>query len=156
MLARDGDMDTLLDEFPDAIGFMGSDRFNELDEATRQRLEFCPVDETGIRFVMATTQNKAPALVSKLLCPQPVVLATSYRQQAKMAVEAMCGPAGPIVDTLYLGGSVEAAPRTIDRVDAIFDVVDTGSTIAAENLTIVADNLGVLTLGAVWRNYGSV
>ncbi|HVX56193.1 MAG TPA: hypothetical protein VHA37_00540 [Candidatus Saccharimonadales bacterium] len=147
-------MEAWLEEFPGAVGFMGSDRFEELSSESRERLEFCPVDKTDIRFALATTEAKAPVLVNKLLCPQPIVLATSYRRQAKLAVEAMCGPAGPLVDIFYLGGSVEPAPAKAPRVDAVFDVVDTGRTMATENLVIVADNLDALTLGAVWRNDG--
>lgn len=151
MLARDADMDTLLDEFPAAVGFMGSDRYSEFDRDIQQRLAFCPIAETGIRYALATTQDKEPILTNKLLCPQPLVIATSYKRAAIRAINALRGPGGPLVETVGLGGSVEAAPQMIPRVDAIFDVVDTGNTIAANDLTIVADDLGQLLLGAVWR-----
>ncbi len=145
----------LLEEQPDAIGFMGSDRYNELSDVTKSWLRFYPVATTEIRFAAATIQEKASATSSKLDRVEPLVIATTYPNQAVSAIAELWQTepeeSAALVEPVYFGGSLESKPRQIPRVDAIFDVVDTGRTMAANDLVIVADNLGSVTLGAVWR-----
>lgn len=144
-------MSTWLSASPDAVGFMGSDRYNKLPPNIKEAIGFCPLDDFGWRFALATTGNKASVLTRKLLCPQPVKIATSYPAEAAQEIEKLAGPGGPIVDVMELGGSVEAAPIVFPEVDGIFDLVDTGNTIRDNGLQIVAGNLGMIALGGVWR-----
>lgn len=146
----------LIQELPNSIGFMGSDRYEELDEATQERIRFCPVVSTAIRFAIATTTPKAETLRSKLVRIEPLVIATTYPNKAVNVVAEMWDvatqEAEEYVEPLYFGGSLESKPKQIPRVDGVFDIIDSGATVRANNLTIVADNLGSVTLGAVWRN----
>jgi ATP phosphoribosyltransferase len=154
-LDRDGDMVALLEEQPDAVGFMGSDRYNELSEDTRAWLQFYPIAETAIRFAAATIPEKVSAASAKFEKEEPLVIATTYPNQAVAAIadlwQADLEETAAMVEPVYFGGSLESKPRQIPRVDAIFDVVDTGQTMRANNLIIVADQLGTLSVGAVWR-----
>lgn len=148
-------MPTLLEECPGAVGFMGSDRYDELDEDVRRRMEFYPVAQTAIRFAMATTKSKVERLKSKLERPEPLVIATSYPRRAQAAI-AQKRPTyvsfvAPPIEAIVFGGSIESKPEQIERVDGIFDIVDTGNTIRANDLQFVADNMGKVALGAVWR-----
>ena len=154
-LDRDGDMVGLLEEQPDAIGFMGSDRYNELSGDIKTWLRFYPIADTAIRFAAATIPEKVSATSAKLEREEPLVIATTYPNQAVTAIanlwQADSEEAAALVEPVYFGGSLESKPRQISRIDAIFDVVDTGRTMQANNLTIVADDLGTLSVGAVWR-----
>lgn len=129
---------------------MGEDRYGKLPVADQSQLEFCPLSTNGLRYVLETTPQKLPVLVGKLLCPQPVLIATSYRQEAIRSINGLTGPGGPLVETLDVDGSVEAAPNVVDRVDASFDVYNSGNT-ARDNGLVVVTGLRPVLLGAVWR-----
>ena len=105
-------MAALLRELPGSVGFMGSDRYDELDDEDREAIIFEPIATPPIRYAAA------------------------------------------YVEPLYFGGSLESKPIQIPRVDGILDVVNTGASIDANRLTIVRDNLGLVSLGAVWNRYG--
>lgn len=133
----------MLKECPRAIGFMGSDRYGELDDAEQEWLRFVPLAETAIRFALATSENKVARLANKQSSGESIVVATSYPKAVDRQFGALAIP-------LVLGGSLESKPQLIGRVDAIYDVVHTGNTIRANNLKIVMDNLGSVTVGAVY------
>lgn len=146
----------LIQELPNSIGFMGSDRYEELDKATQEQIRFCPVASTAIRFAIATTAPKVESLEDKLARIEPLVIATTYPNKAVSVVaelwDVAVEEAEEYVEPLYFGGSLESKPRQIPRVDGVFDIIDSGATVRANNLTVVADNLGSVTLGAVWRS----
>lgn len=149
-------MATMIRELPKAMGFMGSDRFFELNEETRNQLNFSPVAETAIRFAMATTPSKSDGVNEKIVNTRPMVIATTYPRRTLEAISGMwetsAAEAAEYVETIYFGGSLESKPKQIERVDAIIDVVDSGATLAANDLLVVRDRLGEVELGAVWRN----
>lgn len=148
-------MATMLRECPRSMGFMGSDRYYELDEDIQEWIRFMTVADTAIRFAMATVNEKVESTLAKLERPQELVIATTYPRKAVAAVAELwqvdAAEASSFVEPVYLGGSLESKPRQVARVDAILDVVDTGRTIVANELTVVADDLGTIDVGAVWR-----
>lgn len=149
-------MATMLRELPTAVGFMGKDRYDELSAETRAWLWFYPLVRTAIHFVLATNEPKVERLTTKLERVKPLVIATSYPNATIAAIadiwEASTEEAAALVEPLYFGGSVESKPVQIPRVDGIFDLVDTGATLEAQQLKIVRRNLGTMVVGAVWNN----
>jgi ATP phosphoribosyltransferase len=168
MLTRDGDMTTCLEEKPTGLGFMGSDRFRELRyKGPPARYAFYPLVETAIRFAFATTPEKVDRFQAKIEGCQDLVIATTYPRGAREGINEL-GDAARLaqgvsardvgmshVETLDIDGSVEAAPAMFERVDAVFDVVDTGRTIDDNESTIVFDNLGRLSVGAICTGYAA-
>lgn len=161
MLARDGDMlaclrgcNAGLDLGRVGLGFMGSDRFQEMRQESRLSIGFLAVTQTDTRFALATTEEKAADLREKVAGSSPLVIATTYPKAAKAAIrkiqDSQPKEGYSRVSTFDINGSVEAAPRVFKRVDAVFDLVETGETMAANGLTPIYDNLGQLTVGAVW------
>lgn len=155
-LERDADMAAMLRELPNGIGFMGSDRYDELDEDVQRELTFTPILETAIRFALATSEPKVERLTTKLARVEPLVIATSYKRRTIATIAGMWGMSlaetAEFVEPVYFGGSIESKPALIPRVDGVFDIISSGVTAAVNRLTIVADNLGTMSLGAVWRS----
>lgn len=148
-------MVAMLQECPNAVGFMGSDRYNELGEEVQAEVEFCPVVQTAIRFALATCVSKQEIVIEKIELGEPLVVATSYPRAASQALADIYGvkpeKTGEIVETVEFGGGLESKPVLIPRIDAFFDVVDSGRTLIANRCRILFDDLGRLTVGAVWR-----
>lgn len=155
-LERDADMAAMLWELPNGLGFMGSDRYDELDDDTQSWLTFTPIVSTAIRFALATCEAKVVHLTTKLARVEPLVIATSYQKKTMTTIANIWGASlaetAELVEPLYFGGSIESKPALIPRVDGIFDIIDSGATTTANRLTIIADNLGTMSLGAVWRS----
>jgi ATP phosphoribosyltransferase len=153
-LDRDGDMVGLLRELPGSIGFMGSDRYDELEDSDREAVAFTPILATLIRFAVATCEEKAERIAAKLERVEPLVVATTYRKKTVAVIADIWRTtpeeAATYVETLYFGGSIESKPKQIPRVDGVLDIIDSGATMAANKLTIVRDNLGTVSVGAVW------
>jgi ATP phosphoribosyltransferase len=150
-------MVAILRELPNGLGFMGSDRYEELEDSVQGWLRFMPISATAIRFAVATSEAKAERLETKLERGSPLVIATSYPKKTVATIADIWGTtpeqASPLVEPLYFGGSIESKPAQIPRVDGILDIIDSGATAAANRLTIIADNLGTMSLGAVWSRY---
>jgi ATP phosphoribosyltransferase len=155
-LERDADMAAMLWELPNGLGFMGSDRYDELDEDVQSWLAFAPIVSTAIRFAVATSEAKAERMATKLARVEPLVIATSYAKKTVATLADMWDmdptEAADLVEPLYFGGSIESKPDLIPRVDGVLDIIDQGTTMAANRLTIIADNLGTVSVGAVWRS----
>jgi len=135
---------------PDTIGFFGSDTFGELDENQSSQLEFEPVIQTEIRFALGGLSTEVKRIRQVISSGGDLVIATSYPRQARRIANTL---GFYLSDVIELGGSVEAAPYILREVDAIIDVVDSGQTLKENNLSVVADNLGKLAIGAIWRKY---
>jgi ATP phosphoribosyltransferase len=155
-LERDADMAAMLWELPNGLGFMGSDRYDELDDTVRNWLAFTPIVSTAIRFAVATSEPKAERMAAKLERAQPLVIATSYKKKTVATIADMwdmgLAETAELVEPLYFGGSIESKPDLIPRVDGVLDIIDRGTTMAANRLTVIADNLGTVSVGAVWRS----
>jgi ATP phosphoribosyltransferase len=152
MLARDADMATCLERRPDGMGFIGTDNLGEMPEEERTGFAFLGITDIDGRFALLTTKEKIGTLESKLERAEPVQIATTYPQGARVAVGGLMlriPGANLRVDTLDIDGSIEAAPSTFPEVDGIYDIVETGRTAEENGVLVVRDNLAGVTLGAI-------
>jgi ATP phosphoribosyltransferase len=148
VLWRDKDMPAALMRRQDAIGFLGSDTFDELSQEQQSQLEFIPAIETDIRFALSALTSRATAVCQTIATGEGLTIATSYPNRTRY----IAGELGfQLTEIIELGGSVEAAPYVLEQVDAIVDVVDSGRTLKENNLSIIVDNLGQLAIGAIWK-----
>jgi ATP phosphoribosyltransferase len=118
------------------FGLIGSDKYLELTEVGS--LQYEPVGKLACRFVLAMPSG---ADLNRTLR-----VATSYPRQfesflAETSIAATLGPVRP--------GKVEGAVAQ-GIADAVFDLTDTGDTLRANNLEIIADG-GCIELGGIWR-----
>lgn len=132
----------------DAIGFFGSDTFGETYPELRARLRFVPAIETDIRFALSAPKDEAEAVCRTIEAGGGITIATSYPNRTRQIANEQ---GFEITEIIELGGSVEAAPCVVEQVDAIIDVVDSGHTLEANGLAIIIDQLGMLAIGAVWK-----
>ncbi len=132
---------------PDAIGFLGSDTFDELPSNLRDRMVFYPAAQTEIRFALCAPESEAANVRQAIEERGCLTVASSYPNQTRRIADELGLKLPKIVE---LGGSVEAAPYILEGVDAIVDVVDSGRTLEENGLSIIVDNLGRLAIGAIW------
>lgn len=141
-LVREADMPTWLG--PEAIGFMGSDTYGELNADDDSGLVFEPLTPNGAKIVLANFISSEEEL------DEPYQIATSYpRLATKLLLEK------DITDfsiAAELGGSVEIAPCFIPGVNAVVDVVKSGETMRAAGLSVYPKSLMEVTLGMIWRD----
>ncbi len=121
------------------FALLGSDKYGEL--AKPQDFRFEPVGKLACRFVLAVpdiyTQN--PEI--------PLVTATTYPNGLRSFLGASTINAclGPI-----RSGKTEAAIEQ-GIADAIFDICETGQSLVANNLRVLAES-DCLDLGGLWRS----
>lgn len=122
------------------FGLLGSDKWGEVREVRDVRYE--PVGKLSCRFVFAIPEG---TVINDAQAP---VTATSYPRGfldflAQSDTNAQLGPIRP--------GKVEGAIGQ-GIADAVFDICDSGDTLRANGLKIVAEASEYLDLGGVWRD----
>jgi ATP phosphoribosyltransferase len=119
------------------FALLGSDKYNEINP---DGLNFESVGKLPCRFVLALPEGQ------RLEGAAPLRAATSYPNAlARFAVQSGLNiEVGPVRH-----GAVEGAIGQ-GIADAVFDICETGSTLAANNLYIAAEG-DPLELGGLWR-----
>ena len=146
-LVRDKDIASCLNS-DQRIGFMGSDTYGELSPEDRAEVLFRPLADTALRFTLASPVSKARITQEKIDKGEELNIVTSYPR----ATEGFSDKLGAKLRIVsVLGGSVEIAPVLFDDVDAVIDITETGATLEQNDMKIVVDNLGAISVGAVWR-----
>ncbi len=149
-LLRDGDIPTLLRESDrPQIGFIGSDSFGELTDRAQASLNFRPLADMAVRFALASPKGNCKNVQKKLELGDTINVATSYPRATKSFVGQIGVPFKIVTSPR---GSIEALPFVRNDVDAVIDLVKSGDTLRANGLNIVADNLGKVAIGAVWKS----
>lgn len=145
-LIRDKDMAGSLTR-DDQIGFLGSDTYGELTKEQQRNLVYTPLAETALRFTLAAPNESADRIAERIAAGKKVSIATSYPR----TVRQLAKQNGLKLSTKRtMGGSVEVAPIMFEDIDAVVDLTDSGETLRQNGMTILRDNLGAVTLGAVW------
>ncbi len=152
MLARDADMFTCLDGRPDGMGFMGTDTWGELAQERQPDFSFLKLADADMRLALLATEEGATPLRQKVEKAEPLLIATTYPQGARLAINGLTLSMPwqrSAVNILNINGSIEGAPAIFPQVDAVYDVVESGRTAEDNGLRIVYDNLAPVMLGAV-------
>ena len=121
------------------FGLLGSDKYGEIEDTSG--LQFEPVGKLVCRFVFAMPIGFTFAAGVKLRT------ATSYPR----ALSAFLGDTGinASVGPIRLGKVEGAISQGI--AEAVFDICETGNTLSANNLEVVAEAQDYLELGGLWR-----
>ncbi len=149
-LRRDKDIPQILTRCRDvyALGFLGNDTYEELEGDVQAKLGFRPMIDTQARFALATLQPRRAEIGTRINDGEPLVVATSYPARSQRIAQRL---GFSIKELVVFGGSVEASLQDDPSVDVIVDIVSSGNTLRDNNLEIVIDELGGVTLGAVWQ-----
>ena len=124
LLTNSSDVVPLLEEECADVGLIGSDRFEELNN--ENLIELYDL-KTGIcRFALATLSNISISDIKTIATKYPNI-ARKILSELKLNCEIR-----------KLNGSLEIAPN-IGYSDGIIDLVQTGSTLKANNLVIVKE-----------------
>ncbi|HTB49068.1 MAG TPA: hypothetical protein VK712_03225 [Verrucomicrobiae bacterium] len=135
-----------------SLGFMGSDKFNELDSRTQEQLQFAPLIQTNIEFILATLSPRASRLDGQIASGEDLTIATTYPKKSRwVAAKLGCG----IREIVPLNGAVESVQLDDPSIDGIVEVMDSGDTLRDNSLSIVVRDLGFVAIGAVWKREGN-
>ncbi len=131
ILVKGVDVLTYLNQGAVDIGIVGSDILAEQRSAQYDMLDL----QTGkCRFVLASTPDFNPRLTRRK------IIATKYPQVTQDYFSSI----GEDVEIIKIEGSVELAPL-VGLADAIVDIVETGTTLAENNLQVYANLTPVST-----------
>ena len=131
LVARDSDVPTYVEYGAADLGIVGK---NVLMEGGSKVYELLDLGYSVCRFVLAAPAGSDPA--SLLDGSSARRVATKYPR----TTEEYFRSRGIQVETIYLHGSIEVAPK-VGLADMIVDISETGRTLAENNL-IVLDFLG--------------
>lgn len=133
---------------PGSRGYFGSDVWLELTPRARNQLEFDPIVEAAVTFVLACRAEEAGKYANPKEWSKGINVVTSYPQQAigSLAIREI-----KINNILCVGGSVEGSLVDYPGADMIYEMVETGNSIRDNNLSIVLPDLGRLVIGESWR-----
>ncbi len=122
-----------------AFALLGSDKYGEL--TCSQGFRFEPVGKLACRFVLAVPNTYIPNPEASL------VTATTYPNGLRsfLGTSSVNACLGPI-----RSGKTEAAIEQ-GIADAIFDICETGQSLVANGLQVLAEGDN-LELGGLWRN----
>jgi ATP phosphoribosyltransferase len=129
IIARDSDVPTYVEYGAADLGIVGK---NVLMEAEPKVYELLDLGYSLCRFILA-----APAEVD----PHQLLDGSGDRRVATKyprMTEAYFRSRGIQVETIYLHGSIEVAPK-VGLADMIVDITETGRTLQENNLKIIAD-----------------
>ena len=130
----------------ESIGIVGSDRLDECGSQLKREVIEPIVNERAqiLRFALIALQSDR--VKSKLSYGEPLKLLTSYPNTAK---DLLGGLAGQVV---YVSGGIEAEliDRSNEDLDGAIELVQSGASVRANNLTIVEDYLRQVNLIKVW------
>jgi len=129
IIARDSDVPTYVEYGAADLGIVGK---NVLMEGEPKVYELLDLGYSACRFVLAAPSAADP----KRLLDGSVArrVATKYPRMT----EAYFRSKGIQVETIYLHGSIEVAPK-VGLADMIVDITETGRTLVENNLKIVDD-----------------
>ncbi len=129
IIARDSDVPTYVEYGAADLGIAGK---NVLMEAEPKVYELLDLGYSFCRFVLA-----APAASD----PRRLLDGTSLRRVATKyprMTEAYFRSKGIQVETIYLHGSIEVAPK-VGLADMIVDITETGRTLRENNLVVIEE-----------------
>ncbi|MEW8979090.1 MAG: ATP phosphoribosyltransferase [Symbiobacterium sp.] len=129
IVARDSDVPTYVEYGAADLGIVGK---NVLMEAEPQVYELLDLGYSKCRFVLAAPAGVDAASLLSGRSPQRV--ATKYPR----LTEAYFNSKGIQVETVFLHGSIEVAPK-VGLADLIVDIVETGRTLRENNLVVVEE-----------------
>lgn len=129
IIARDSDVPTYVEYGAADLGIVGK---NVLMEAEPQVYELLDLGYSKCRFVLAAPASADPRRLLDGRSTQRV--ATKYPRMT----EAYFNSRGLQVETIFLHGSIEVAPK-VGLADLIVDIVETGRTLRENNLVVVEE-----------------
>ncbi|HEY3366847.1 MAG TPA: ATP phosphoribosyltransferase [Symbiobacteriaceae bacterium] len=130
IIARDSDVPTYVEHGAADLGIVGK---NVLMEAEPKVYELLDLGYSACRFILAAPADSDPRVLLDGSSARRV--ATKYPKMT----EAYFRTKGVQVETIYLHGSIEVAPK-VGLADMIVDITETGRTLKENNLVII-DNL---------------
>ncbi|BAD41823.1 ATP phosphoribosyltransferase [Symbiobacterium thermophilum] len=129
IIARDSDVPTYVEYGAADLGIVGK---NVLMELEPQVYELLDLGYSQCRFVLAAPAGVDPRQLLSGRSRQRV--ATKYPRMT----EAYFNSRGLQVETIFLHGSIEVAPK-VGLADLIVDIVETGRTLRENNLVVVEE-----------------
>lgn len=145
---RDKDIPQILAGSLTYMGFFGSDVLAEAKPEVKDKLLVMPLMRLGARFAIASRMEEAKHMKARLEGGEPLVFSTSNARQLEAVAQARGFKIKDIDERI---GGVEAAPDDNPSVDVIFDIVDSGRTLKANNLALIADNLQPIYILNGWK-----
>jgi ATP phosphoribosyltransferase len=129
IIARDSDVPTYVEYGAADLGIVGK---NVLMEQEPKVYELLDLRYSACRFVLAAPAGADPQALLDGSAVRRV--ATKYPRMT----EAYFRSQGIQVETIYLHGSIEVAPK-VGLADMIVDITETGRTLRENNLKVLAD-----------------
>lgn len=129
IIARDSDVPTYVEYGAADIGIVGK---NVLMEGEPKVYELLDLGYSACRFILAAPADADPRDLLDGSAARRV--ATKYPRMT----EAYFRSRGIQVETIYLHGSIEVAPK-VGLADMIVDITETGRTLKENNLVIIDD-----------------
>jgi len=126
ILLKPSDVVTYVENGVCDLGVVGSDVIMEREETV---YELADLDFGKCKFSIATMRN-----ADDIMAMDSIRVATKYPNVARNYFKEI----GKEIEIIPLNGSVELAPL-VGLSDCIVDIVETGSTLKANNLVIVED-----------------
>lgn len=127
IIARDSDVPTYVEHGAADLGIVGK---NVLMESEPKVYELLDLGYSTCRFILAAPAAADPQRL--LDGPAARRVATKYPRMT----EAYFRSKGLQVETIYLHGSIEVAPK-VGLADLIVDITETGRTLQENNLAII-------------------
>lgn len=129
IIARDSDVPTYVEYGAADLGVVGK---NVLMESEPKVYELLDLQYSACRFILAAPAGSDRGALLDGSAARRV--ATKYPRMT----EAYFRSQGIQVETIYLHGSIEVAPK-VGLADMIVDITETGRTLNENNLAIIAD-----------------
>ncbi|HYG58729.1 MAG TPA: ATP phosphoribosyltransferase [Symbiobacteriaceae bacterium] len=129
IIARDSDVPTYVEHGAADLGVVGK---NVLMESEPKVFELLDLGYSKCRFVLAAPASADPRRLLDGSSDRRV--ATKYPKMTQAYFQSK----GVQVETIYLHGSIEVAPK-IGLADMIVDITETGRTLKENNLVILDD-----------------
>lgn len=129
IIARDSDVPTYVEHGAADVGIVGK---NVLMEGEPKVYELLDLGYSICRFILAAPAELDPKVLLDGSSSRRV--ATKYPRMT----EAYFRSRGVQVETIYLHGSIEVAPK-VGLADMIVDITETGRTLKENNLAIIDD-----------------
>lgn len=129
IVARDSDVPTYVEYGAADLGIVGK---NVLMEAEPKVYELLDLGYSGCRFILAADAQADGRSLLDGSAPRRV--ATKYPRMT----EAYFRSRGIQVETIYLAGSIEVAPK-VGLAEMIVDITETGRTLRENNLVVLEE-----------------
>ncbi len=124
-----------------STGYCGSDVLDEFEDDLREKFQARAVRRIGnLRYTVAARPDKLANVTAKLDHSEPICLGTSYPRAMKKILGARAVPA------IFRQGCVEGLPWRFEKLDGIFELVDSGISLKENGLIIVQDDFARINL----------